>query len=406
MSRMPRVNSARHAARTSARSLCAVVFTREKLPCDLVPAYHRAFAMFLCPGCQHRQARTEVFKGVVWVCEQCGGRVAAIATLRKVNDFLTIERYWARRRKSDAPRTSPCPVCTQRMREVSAGSEHPVLDVCNRCQLFWFDPGAYDRTPLVDPLIAQAARAQRLARERAAVLSTVDVQPNWQLAFCLFGLPLETSATRVRRQPLVTWWTAGIVAVLSLVAFLDLRHMVDLFGFVPARPWRLGGLTWITSFVLHVDIWHLLGNLYFLMVFGDNVEDFIGRAHFSVLLLLSIVSGLAAHALLDPTSTVPCIGASGGISGVMAFYALRFPKAQILIVRLFLPGGRLRPFFGRASASTFFLLWIALQVVGFIQQARGVSAVSAAAHLGGTLVGVLYWAVEERHHRASLAVPQ
>jgi hypothetical protein len=58
-------------------------------------------------------------------------------------------------------------------------------------------------------------------RQRADTLRTIDVpQPNWQLAFCLFGMPAETTASRVRRYPLVTWWTCGIVAALALISFM------------------------------------------------------------------------------------------------------------------------------------------------------------------------------------------
>jgi Zn-finger nucleic acid-binding protein len=178
--------------------------------------------MFLCPSCHHRQARTEVFKGVVWVCGKCGGRVAAIATLRKVADFRTIEQYWSKRRKPEQPHTRVCPACMQRMKEVSVTPHLPELDVCYRCQLFWFDPGEYERTPPALPRIEpDEERQRRLMRQRADTLRTIDVpQPNWQLAFCLFGMPAETTASRVRRYPLVTWWTCGIVAALALISFM------------------------------------------------------------------------------------------------------------------------------------------------------------------------------------------
>ena len=144
------------------------------------------------------------------------------------------------------------------------------------CQLFWFDAGECERTPPADPRIEEDKERRRLIRDRADTLRTIDVpQPNWQLAFCLFGMPLETTASRLRRYPLVTWWTCRIVAALALLSFIDLRHMVDLFSFVPARPWRRG-ITLVTSFALHADGWHLIGNLCYLLVFGDNVETLSG----------------------------------------------------------------------------------------------------------------------------------
>jgi membrane associated rhomboid family serine protease len=281
------------------------------------------------------------------------------------------------------------------MKEVSIAPGLPVLDVCNRCQLFWFDPGEYELVPKTEPRTIESKHEMLLRLQRAEMLRPHEVKRlNWQFLCAFFGLPVELAATRVRRRPVITLWSAGTICILSLLSFIDLRHMVELFAFVPANPWRLGGITILTVGVLHNDPWHLFGNLYFLLVFGDNVEDFLGRRNFAALLLLAIVGADAVHTLVDPRSTVPLIGASGGISGVMTFYALRFPKARMLV-----------PLSRRSmstSAWAAFLGWGGLQVIGLVAQAQGVSAVSAAAHIGGALVGVLFWAGEEAYSRRHL----
>lgn len=151
-------------------------------------------------------------------------------------------------------------------------------------------------------------------------------------------------------------------------------------------------MTLITAFVLHSDPGHLFGNLYFLLTLGDNVEDFLGPWMFATLLLLADFGAAGLHALVDPRSTVPVIGASGAISGVMAFYALRFPNARLRL--------NLGPTATRAmSVWTFFLFWVSLQVIGLVLQSRGMSSVSAGGHLGGVLVGTLFWIGEEAHSR-------
>jgi membrane associated rhomboid family serine protease len=68
----------------------------------------------------------------------------------------------------------------------------------------------------------------------------------------------------------------------------------------------------------------VIGNLYFFIILGDNVEDFLGKSRYLLLIVLAAIIGDFFHIIADPVSQIPCIGASGGISGIIAFYALRF----------------------------------------------------------------------------------
>ncbi|MHC4677439.1 MAG: rhomboid family intramembrane serine protease, partial [Planctomycetota bacterium] len=111
--------------------------------------------------------------------------------------------------------------------------------------------------------------------------------------------------------------------------------MVTNWGLVPAELGRRFGLTFVTSFFLHGGLVHLFGNLYYLVVFGDNSEDVLGRGRYLLLIAAATIVGDIAHIVSDPGSTTPCIGASGGISGVLAYYCLRFPKASVGIVVFF-----------------------------------------------------------------------
>jgi membrane associated rhomboid family serine protease len=97
-------------------------------------------------------------------------------------------------------------------------------------------------------------------------------------------------------------------------------------------PCRLGGATWstlLTSMFLHGGWGHLLGNMWFLWVFGNNIEDSMGHARFVVFYLLCGVGAAAAQVLHDPGSAIPMVGASGAISGVMGAYALLYPRARV-----------------------------------------------------------------------------
>ena len=103
------------------------------------------------------------------------------------------------------------------------------------------------------------------------------------------------------------------------------------------------------------------------------------------------------HVVGNAESAIPCIGASGGISGVLAYYALAYPHAKLgLMLRV----GLLFKWI-RFSARVMFLLWLLLQAFGVGMQYAGFSHVSAIAHLGGAAVGVLFWAMERRDGESS-----
>lgn len=213
----------------------------------------------------------------------------------------------------------------------------------------------------------------------------------WQWLPALLGMPVEDEQPFGRMdkadKPWLTWVLAFAVGLVSLLAMLDLRSIVDAYGLIPAEYGRMGGLTWLTAFFLHGGLLHLIGNLYFLVIFGDNVEKCLGSMEFFFLLCFATVCGHFFHILLDPESMVPCIGASGGISGVIAFYALRFPKTQLAMMFWFI----FKTYWWRMSAIWMFGIWVVFQFVIAGQQMAGVSSVSGGAHLGGALAGAFAW---------------
>ncbi|WP_162029109.1 MULTISPECIES: rhomboid family intramembrane serine protease [unclassified Lentimonas] len=212
----------------------------------------------------------------------------------------------------------------------------------------------------------------------------------WHWIPALFGMPVEDAQPaghhKNHERPLLTWTLASGIFLVSALAMLDLEPLIQAYGLIPAEFGRLGGLTWLTSFFLHVGPLHLLGNLYFLVVFGDNVEKCFGGLELFLLIVVATLFGDFVHILFDPSSTIPCVGASGGISGVIAFYALRFPKTQLSMMFWFI-----KPFWFRMSAIWLFFLWVLMQVVISGQQIAGLSSISGGAHLGGAFVGFVAW---------------
>ena len=290
----------------------------------------------------------------------------------------------------------------------------PSIDVCTRCQFVWFDAREYEALPALpavpgpDDDLPPAARQAlalmelKVIRDRAERDNLGAQGPDewWQWIPALLGMPVEADAPAVARLPWVTWGVALAVTLASAYAFVvNPEAAIDAWGLVPAAWWRDGGLTLVTSFFIHGGVLHLVGNMYFLLLFGDNVEEVLGRWRFALLLLAATLAGHAVHILGEPRSALPCVGASGGIAGVLAYYALRFPHARIGILWRFYFLFR----WVRLPAYAMFLMWLALQFMGVWAQVRGFSHVSALAHLGGAAAGGLAWVLTRRRGEAGCA---
>ncbi len=207
--------------------------------------------------------------------------------------------------------------------------------------------------------------------------------PWWKFVAGLFGMPVVDDQEMLHRPPWATWALTALVSAVSFLAFLNLNHWIALFGLIPAEAGRYVGLTFLTSFFLHGGIFHLAANMYFLLIFGDNVEQNLGVRRYLLLIFLAAVVGGVLHVAWDPRRAVPVIGASAGIAGIVAFYALRFPRGDLKFFVLFK--------WFTVPVWTFFAFWFFSQVIGVEYQLHGLSDVSALGHVGGAMVGLLFY---------------
>jgi membrane associated rhomboid family serine protease len=157
-----------------------------------------------------------------------------------------------------------------------------------------------------------------------------------------------------------------------------------LFCIVDREP--INFLTPVISMFLHGGWAHLLGNCLFLWVFGNNVEDSMGRARFVVFYLLCGLAAAAAQIAIDPSAPTPMVGASGAISGVLGAYLILYPRVS---VRVFVG-------FFLVSLPAYFvlLMWIGLQLLSGLPQLTTIRSVASSgvavwAHIGGFFAGVL-----------------
>ena len=196
-----------------------------------------------------------------------------------------------------------------------------------------------------------------------------------------------------------------IIAINVAVYFLwqmrvGMEESVALGAFVPAdfmtgsqpAPWR----DLFTSMFMHGGFMHLLGNMWFLWIFGDNVENECGPFSFLIFYLLCGAAATFAHAWSDPHSTVPLVGASGAISGVLGAYLVEHPRVR---VRTLIPLG----IFSRIvdlPAFAFLFIWIGLQIVSQVMaSSRTGGGVAYLAHIGGFVIGAGLIFVVRRGHR-------
>ena len=144
-------------------------------------------------------------------------------------------------------------------------------------------------------------------------------------------------------------------------------------------------VTLFTSMFLHGSWMHLIGNVIYLWIFGDNVEDAMGHKRFIIFYLLCGVAAALAQAIPNPASEVPMIGASGAISGVLGAYLLLYPHARVLVV---IPLGFIF-YTARINAGWVLALWFGIQIVSSIMASGQQGGVAWGAHIGGFIAGLL-----------------
>jgi len=206
-----------------------------------------------------------------------------------------------------------------------------------------------------------------------------------------------------QHPPIATWFLIAINSVIFLVELMmpmpERDQFFHLFGIVPARFTHLDWALWIgipidnywpflTSMFLHGGWLHIIGNMWALWIFGDNVEDRMGPVRYVIFYLLcGMVAGIV-HWYTNPDSTIPTVGASGAIAGVMGAYFFLFPHSRVIVlVPIFI-----FPFFFEVPAVFYLGFWVLSQVFSgtlTLGDARSVGGVAWWAHVGGFSAGIV-----------------
>lgn len=200
------------------------------------------------------------------------------------------------------------------------------------------------------------------------------------------------------RLPFVTYTLIALncLIFLSYVSGINDPYVfgpiLDNYALIPAEISRGGApQTALTSLFLHAGWMHLIGNMLFLWIFGDNMEDAFGHFGFLAFYLVSGVAADAAHVLANPDSPQPLVGASGAIAGVMGGYLLLFPRAKVDVLFIFIIFFKVFSF----SAWIVLIIWLGIQIFHGVGSGPAGGGVAYWAHAGGFVAGMAlalpYW---------------
>jgi membrane associated rhomboid family serine protease len=228
----------------------------------------------------------------------------------------------------------------------------------------------------------------------------------------IFALPLYDD-NPIRETPVVTY---GLIGMCIGAWLWQLGHDTDLvvfqYGMTPAVLFGYRGLApdlavippWVTLFTsmfLHGGWLHLGGNMLFLWIFGNNVEDLLGRGRFILLYLASGVAAALVQALSAKYSQVPMVGASGAVAGVLGAYLMTYPRANVHVFVWIVV------FFWIVTVPAWILLsfWFAMQLFSGLATGPGSPGVAFWAHVGGFVAGIVLFLLL-RSRRVPLLQPQ
>ena len=202
------------------------------------------------------------------------------------------------------------------------------------------------------------------------------------------------------KKPIISWLIIFACSSIFLNQIFDPSYITEQnflsFGMIPAILFghsELSGplkiippfLSIFTSMFLHGGWMHLIGNMTYLYIFGDNIEERLGKLKFIIFYLVTGIVAAFSQAIIDPTSTIPMIGASGAIAGVLGGYLVLYPKANIKVLFwfiIFIKVIRIRAFIVLGG-------WIIIQFISFSGTDINSGGVAYAAHIGGFISGIL-----------------
>jgi membrane associated rhomboid family serine protease len=313
-------------------------------------------------------------------CQHCGGTFLDAGEGAQLFGGVLSDEKWLFSRIAihSGPSDIRCPKDDGVMFKVRVAHEEQeiLIEICDSCGGVWLDPG--EGFKLRETLL-QAAQATRSTSKNGVSFRSFSTY----LFQLLSGFPLEVW-NPVHRLPRATLALIAIMTFLfALQTLLPDPLAARLLNFMAMFPNQIrnGKALWtlLTNTFFHIGLLHLLGNLYFLYTFGDNVEDSIGARRFMLVYTGSAIAGSLLQALLQPTPEYPVLGASGAISGILGAYVILFRPVKLYQVVLFLRV--------RLSVILYAAIWFGINLLLMLDPETHIGVF---AHAGGFLSGLIF----------------
>ena len=350
-----------------------------------------------CARCTYPLSHLPV--GMVHIdhCYRCGGSFLDLGKASHAIGDKAEPRNWPTEALTRPPYPSHlmCPSGHGRMWAyvLSSEDQHVEVDACPVCHGIWLDAREAEHLfAITNEVHLQNARPGA-SKGKAGIVGMYLVQLVTQL-------PIEVHHPVKRKAVLMYSLVAVLTLIFGLEVYLGVNGQIEPFmaqtAFYPNKLGRAEAVwSLITYAFLHGGIAHLLGNLYFLWIFGDNVEDRLGKTRFTILYLVTGVIAALTYYVGNMRSDGAMVGASGAIAGLMGAYFILFPRVKLWVMVIVYPL--------KIRAIWYLLFWVGTQ---FLIMLTPGSNVAWLAHLGGFVSGVgLGWLLKPKDEPLPQAAP-
>jgi membrane associated rhomboid family serine protease len=333
---------------------------------------------YRCPKCRNylQKAKLSHQEHSGWSCLGCKGYALSAETTRALLHEKLNKWLWELAEGARIDPSIPCPGCQAAMREVvlypSGGALR--LNVCIQCKAVWLDRGEMED-------IKKRASQQSWKEAR------VTESDHLHILAALKQLPVPEDGFKWGRH---TAFLSALLLLFGVFGILQPEWALRKFSFIPEYSLQTRLHTWLACAFVHADWRHLFGNLYFLWIVGPELERALGLDRFFLIFALSVIGGNAAVYGSHEAFSIPHLGASGGISGLMAAFTLQFPHRRISIFHWMNSNSRSGITGIRLPMWMAFLGFMILQIVSHETQPReAMIQISYMSHIGGALTGLI-----------------
>lgn len=346
----------------------------------------RFFKKHRCPRCRNLLQATRLNDQghTGWMCHGCLGYAISAQTVRALLHEKLNKWLWELAEGARVDLSAPCPGCQTAMKEVALYPPGGPLrmDVCLKCKAVWLDRGE-----LEDIKKRASQQSWKEDPDFRLDINRISSSDPLEIIAALKKLPVPEGGFKWGNH---TAFLSALLLLFGAYGILQPEWALRNFSFIPEVALRARLHTWLVCALVHADWSHLFGNLYFLWIVGPDVERALGLDRFMLIFALSVIGGNVAVYWAHEGFGVPHIGASGGISGLMAAFTLQFPHRRISILHLSFYRSRGWLTQIRLPMWGAFLAFMIVQIWSHQSQSQhALVQISYMSHIGGALVGAI-----------------